>query len=664
MPEVSRYRARMTKPDFGYSSVTADKVAQGIDDAIEEAQGILEDMVAPREDRTFENTMVPLDRIADVLSKANARYAFMGYVHPEKEIRSAAKTAEEKLESFGVEMVFRDDLNAAVQEYAVTDEATELGAESARFVEFTLRDLRHAGHELSPEARARVKERTQRLVELGVRFQENIDEWEDHILVTTDDLEGLPPSFAESLETDEDTGKLKVTLAYPHLIPFVENAKRRDLREQLSFKFNTQAVEANREILEEARRLRHEIAEEFGVPSWAHHRLEERMAKDPERVASFYEGLISPLTKQGEADLSVMGELLAEDAGENQVQSWDWRFYDTQQRRTDYGVDPFEVANYFPLDGVLDGMFDLVQETFGLEFQEVADPDVWHPDVRLFAIHDAGSKELLAHFYLDLFPREGKYGHAAEFPLVMSRRMEDGSYQNPVCAMVANFTKPTASAPSLLQHGEVETLFHEFGHVLHQNLGRTELARFAGTSVERDFVEAPSQIMQHWVWRADVLRRFARHHETGEPIPDQLVEQLVAARQLNVAIHQLRQLQYGWWDQTMHGTDVALDFDHILREGARLGLMPFHEGTFALASFGHLMGGYDAAYYGYMWSEVFGDDMFSRFEEEGVTNPAVGMAYRREVLERGGSVDADDMLTAFLGRDPDNTAFLRKLGIE
>lgn len=664
MPQVSRYRARMTKPDFGYSSVTADKVAQGIDDAIDEAQGILEAMVAPRDDRTFENTMLPLDRIADVLSKANARYAFMGYVHPEKDIRSAAKTAEEKLESFGVEMVFRDDLNAAVQEYAVTDEAMELGAESARFVEFTLRDLRHAGHELSPEARARVKERTQRLVELGVRFQENIDEWEDHILVTTDDLEGLPPSFAESLETDEDTGKLKVTLAYPHLIPFVENAKRRDLREQLSFKFNTQAVEANREILEEARRLRHEIAEEFGVPSWAHHRLEERMAKDPERVASFYDGLISPLTKQGEADLSVMGELLAEDAGEDQVQSWDWRFYDTQQRRTDYGVDPFEVANYFPLDGVLDGMFDLVQETFGLEFREVADPDVWHPDVRLFAIHDAGSKELLAHFYLDLFPREGKYGHAAEFPLVMSRRMEDGSYQNPVCAMVANFTKPTASAPSLLQHGEVETLFHEFGHVLHQNLGRTELARFAGTSVERDFVEAPSQIMQHWVWRADVLRRFARHHETGEPIPDQLVEQLVAARQLNVAIHQLRQLQYGWWDQTMHGTDVALDFDHILREGARLGLMPFHEGTFALASFGHLMGGYDAAYYGYMWSEVFGDDMFSRFEEEGVTNPAVGMAYRREVLERGGSVDADDMLTAFLGRDPDNTAFLRKLGIE
>jgi thimet oligopeptidase len=654
----------MTQLDFGFSTVTADEVEKGMDSALAEAQQILEDLVAAKEERTFENTMLPLDRIADVLSRANARHAFMGYVHPEKEVRSAAKAAEEKMETFGVEMVFRDDLNAAVQEYAATEEAGSLEGERARLVEFTLRDLRHAGHELPPDARGRVKERTQRLVELGVRFQENIDEWEDHILVTRDELEGLPESFAESLETDEETGKLKVTLAYPHVIPFVENAKRRDLREELSFKFNTQAVEVNRKILAEALVLRHEIAQEFGVPSWAHHRLEERMAKDPERVSAFYQSLIPPLTKQGELDIDAMGELLETDEGESQIQSWDWRYYDTQQRRTDYGVDPFEIAQYFALDSVLAGMFDLVQETFGLEFREVDDPDVWHPEVRLFAIHDAAGGEELSHFYLDLFPREGKYGHAAEFPLIMSRRLEDESYQNPVCAMVANFTKPTAAAPSLLQHGEVETLFHEFGHVLHQNLGRTELARFAGTSVERDFVEAPSQIMQHWVWRADVLRRFARHHETGEPIPDRLVEQLVAARQLNVAVHQLRQLQYGWWDQTMHGTESEIDLDQVLREGARLGLMPFHEGTFSLASFGHLMGGYDAAYYGYMWSEVFGDDMFSRFEEEGVTNPDVGMAYRREVLEKGGSVDADEMLTRFLGREPDNTAFLRKLGIE
>jgi Zn-dependent oligopeptidase len=654
----------MTQLDFGFSSVTADKVETGVDTSLAEAQQILEDLVAPKEDRTFENTMLPLDEISDLLAKATTRFVFMGYVHPDKDVRSAGKAAEEKMGNFGVEMVFRDDLNAAVQEYAATDEAKGLEGERARFLEFGLRDLRQAGHELSPEGRARVKEMTQRLVELGVRFQENIDEWEDHILVTRDELEGLPLAFAESLDTDEETGKLKVTLAYPHMIPFVENATRRDLREEISFKFNTQAVEANRKILAEAIELRHSIANEFGVPSWGHHRLEERMAKDPEKVWAFYDSLIPPLTKQGEIDVSVMGGLLESDTGDTEIQAWDWRYYDTQQRRTDYGVDPFEVAEYFPLDSVLDGMFDLVQETFGLEFREVPEPDVWHPDARLFAIHDATTHEELAHFYLDLFPREGKYGHAAEFPMILSRRLEDGTYQNPVCAMVANFTKPTASAPSLLQHSEVETLFHEFGHVLHQNLGRTELARFSGTNVERDFVEAPSQIMQHWVWRAEVLRRFARHHETGEPIPDRLVEQLVAARQLNVAIHQLRQLQYGWLDQKIHGSEIDFDLEQVLREGSRLGLMPFHEGTFALASFGHLMGGYDAAYYGYMWSEVFGDDMFSRFEEEGVTNPEVGMAYRREVLEKGGSVDADEMLTTFLGREPDNGAFLRKLGIE
>ncbi len=654
----------MTVPEFGFSTVTASGITAGIDASIARAQEILDQAVAARNERTFENTLLPLDLINDVLAKAFTKFVFMGYVHPDKDARAAGKAAEEKLGAFGVEMIFRDDLNTAVREYAATDEAASLDGERARFLEFLLRDLRQAGHELDPESRARVKEKTQRLVELGVRYQANIDEWEDWILVTRDELDGLPLSFADSLETDEETGKLKVTLAYPHVIPFVENAKRRDLRQELSYKFNTQAVEANRAILEEAIDLRHEIASEFGVPSWAHYRLDDRMAKDPERVVAFFEDLIPPLTDQGRLDLTALGDLLHTDTGETEIQAWDWRYYDTQQRRTDYGVDPFEVANYFPLDSVLGGMFDLVQETFGLHFREVEKPEVWHPDVRLFTILDASSGEELAHFYLDLFPREGKYGHAAEFPLIPSRRMEDGSYQNPICAMVANFTKPTATTPSLLQHSEVETLFHEFGHVLHQNLGRTELARFSGTNVERDFVEAPSQIMQHWVWRADVLSRFARHHETGEPIPERVVEQLVAARQLNVAIQQLRQIQFGWWDQSIHGTEESPDLEKVLREGAAIGLIPFHEGTFALASFGHLMGGYDAAYYGYMWSEVFGDDMFSRFEEEGVTSPEVGMAYRREVLEKGGTLDADEMLVRFLGREPDNKAFLRKLGIE
>lgn len=648
---------------YSYKEISEEAIRNGTDRVIEDARSILDEAVGSKSERTFDNTLLPIDLVSDKLSKGFAAFAFMGFVHPDAGVRKAGNDAQEKLNTFGVEMIFRDDLNSAVQEYASTSEAGELEGERARFLEFLLRDLRRAGHELDADTRAEVKKKTQRLVELGVRFQNNIDEWSDHILVDHDDLDGLPRSFAESLDVDEESGKMKVTLDYPHLLPFTENAKRRDLREDLSRKFANQAVEANREILEEAIRLRHEIADAFGLPSWAHYQLEERMAKNPEAVNTFYEDLLPPLTSQGKADIDVMSELLTEETGDDRLQVWDWRYYDTQQRKTDYGVDPFEVAAYFPLDSVLDGMFELVQETFGLTFEEVDAGDAWHTDVRLFSMSDARSGEHLAHFYLDLFPREGKFGHAAEFPLIPSRRMEDGTYQNPVCAMVANFTKPTASAPSLLQHSEVETLFHEFGHVLHQNLGRTELARFSGTNVERDFVEAPSQIMQHWVWRSEVLKKFARHHETGEPIPDSLVDKLVEARQLNIAVHQLRQLQFGWLDQQIHRPGTEKDLDRILREAAEISLLPFPEGTFSMASFGHLMGGYDAAYYGYMWSEVYGDDMFSVFEEKGATNPEVGMAYREEVLEKGGSLDAHDMLVNFLKRDPDNKAFLAKLGI-
>ena len=645
-----------------YQNLTPAQIDAGTDQALTDASAVLDELVGVKETRTFENTLMPLDRIADILAHSHTSYSFPGYVHAEKEVRDAAKISEEKHSQFGVEMIFRDDLNAAVKDYAETEEAQVLSGERARHLEFVLRDLRRAGHDLDPETRADVKEKTERLVTLGVQFQQNIDEWDDWILCAREDLDGLPDSFIDALETDEETGKYKVTIAYPHLIPFGENASRRDLREQLRYKFHTVAVEENRKILDEAIQLRQEIAEAFDQPTWAHHRLEERMAKTPERVKDFLGDLIDPLTAKGIQEVAVMTDLLEKDTGDDQVQVWDWSYYDTQQRKTDYGVDNFEVAKYFPLPLVLQGMFDLTSEMFGIEFREVAEFDSWHEDVQMFAIDDTDTGEELSRFYLDLFPREGKYGHAAEFPLLLSRRLEDGSYQSPLCAMVANFTKPTEEAPSLLQHGEVETLFHEFGHVLHQNLGRTELSRFAGTNVERDFVEAPSQIMQHWIWRSEVLKRFAKHYETGEPIPDELVDQLVAARNLNKGLFQLRQMQYGWWDQEMHGgPDRDLDDIHV--EGAKISLLPVHEGTFPLASFGHLMGGYDASYYGYMWAEVFGDDMFSKFEDEGVTNPKVGMEYRKVVLEKGGTVDPDEMLVEFLGREPNNQAFLRKLGI-
>jgi Zn-dependent oligopeptidase len=386
------------------------------------------------------------------------------------------------------------------------------------------------------------------------------------------------------------------------------------------------------------------------------------MAESPEAVARFYEDLQEPLITAAQTERERMAALLEVDTGDTTLMQYDTRYYDTLIRRTEYGVDQHVVAEYFPLDSVLQGLFRLTADVFGLTYQEL-DIETWHPDVRTFAIHDAADGRLVSHFSMDLFPRAGKYSHAAAFSLIPGRRLADGSYQVPYAAIVANFTKPTASRPSLLQHSEVETFFHEFGHILHQTLTTAPYVRFAGTSVERDFVEAPSQIMQHWTWNAEVLSTFARHHETGEPISPELVDQLVAARQLNVALDKLRQMTYGMLDQEMHGPAEVKDLDDILSRTWAITQFPFHEGTFYPASFGHLFG-YDAGYYGYLWSEVYGDDMFSRFEEDGVLSPAVGRAYRREVLEPGGTRSGMDHLQAFLGRAPDSAAFLRKLGID
>jgi Zn-dependent oligopeptidase len=273
---------------------------------------------------------------------------------------------------------------------------------------------------------------------------------------------------------------------------------------------------------------------------------------------------------------------------------------------------------------------------------------------------------VLAHFYADLHPREGKFSHAAAFPLVVGHRAADGSWVAPVSAIVANFTPPSPSGdrPALLRHAEVQTLFHEFGHILHMSLSRAEFARFSGAETEWDFVEAPSQIMEHWTYQSEVLGRFARHYRTGEPMPADLLRQLLAARYVNIGLKTMFQVFYGQVDLGIHDGRAEPDLDEALQEAYAHTGLPYPEGTFLLSGFGHPMGGYDAGYYGYLWAEVIGDDLFGRFERDGVTSPQVGAEYRREILEPNGSRPADELARAFLGRDPTPDAWLRLRGMD
>jgi thimet oligopeptidase len=311
-------------------------------------------------------------------------------------------------------------------------------------------------------------------------------------------------------------------------------------------------------------------------------------------------------------------------------------------------------------------MFAITGDVFGLDYRRVDDAKAWHPSVQLYEIHDRDSGELLAHFYADLFPREGKYGHAAAFPLVIGRRQADGSYAKPVTAIVANFTPPSGDRPALLrhgQHGEVETLFHEFGHVLHMSLTKAEFVRFSGAETEWDFVEAPSQIMEHWVWEPEVMQRFARHYRTGEPLPEELARKMAESRYLNVGIRATRQVWLGSMDLALHTSTTVPDMDRVMRDAFTVTGIAYPEDTFYLSGFAHLVGGYDAGYYGYLWAEVIGDDMFGRFASEGILSPEVGRAYRRAVLEPNGSRPADEILLEFLGRPPSNETYLRMRGM-
>lgn len=646
-----------------YSEISAAALSGAIETVIDEAERIIDSVLHTKEPRTFENTIQPLEDISVALQDAYGRGPFLGSVHPDEEVREVAREAEERLQKWQVELSFRPDLFTAVKEYSETDAANHLTGEAKRLLSFLMRDFRRAGHELSPEDRAEVQRLRERLVELEVGFQRNLSEYDDYLEVNQEDLAGLPEDYADRLEPGTD-GKLKVTMAYPHVVPFMEQADRRDLREALSFKFNNRAVVANRPVLAEAVEARQRIAQLFGLDSWAHFQMEEKMAKHPAAVEAFYAELIPPLSEEGSAEIDVLAEMLDGDTGSLDLQLWDWRYYDTQLRKREFGVDNNKVAEYFKLEDVITGLFDITAEVFGLTYQPVTGARTWHEEVLLYQILDSESGEHLAYFYADLFPREGKFSHAAAFPLYPGHRSKDGQYHRPISAIVANLTKPSEEKPALLQHTEVETLFHEFGHVLHISLTTAQFSRFSGANTEWDFVEAPSQIMEEWCWQPDVLQTFARHYQTGEPIPRDLVDDLVRARHLNVALNTLRQVSFGVFDMGLHGPGDHGDIDLIHQRAETVGLLPPHEGTFFPASFAHLLGGYDAGYYGYLWSKVYGLDMFSRFAEDGVTSPDVGHRYRREILEPGGSLDGDQLLRNFLGREPSNDAFLHHIGIK
>jgi Zn-dependent oligopeptidase len=650
-----------------YRHVTPETIAATLDDALGAADAAIAEAIAASDDpgATFDAVLGRIDQaLADRWNATRGHCEFMVHVHPDEAVRTASQRATERALTWRKALPLREDVGDAVTRYAASADAAGLDGEDRRILDRWLLEVRRAGYGLGADVRADLGATNARIIELETEFERNLADWQDGIDVTEDDLAGLPESYVEGLREGPVAGTRRVSLDYPDYYPFMEGSPRRDLREALARKMASKAVAANRPILEELLALRRGQAAILGYPSWAHYQIEPRMARTPERVAEFHGQLLPPLHALAGKELEAMAARLHADTGDPLVQEWDVRFYDQRIRAEEHDVDPDVVADYLTLDAVLAGMLALTGRVFGLRYVERTETRAWHPEVRLLDVLDDASGALLGWCYLDLHPRPGKYGHAAADLLRVPQVRRDGRRTPGVSVIMANLPRATASGAARLRHDDVVTLFHEFGHVLHQVLGT---ARHFGTSmyhVEWDFVEAISQIMENWAWEPDIVGGIGSHHLTGEPMPAELVRRLAATRTVNLGLNYLQWFAgYADFDMAVHGPD-PVDLDEAMRHADAVRMRPTIEGTFWPAGFGHIAGGYDAGYYGYLWSLVYGDDLWSRFEAEGIESREVGAAFRREILEPCAVRDAEQLVEAFLGRPSSNAAFLRRAGIE
>ncbi|XP_043106189.1 neurolysin, mitochondrial isoform X3 [Puntigrus tetrazona] len=618
---------------------------------------------------------VCLENTLQVIADAKADYAasrhvldFPQYVSPCKEVRLASTEADKRLSDFDVEVSMRPDVFLrliALQE----KQSGNLSPEAERFLGRLIKLGKRNGLHLSKDIQEEIKSISKQISELSIDFNQNLNEENTVLFFSHQELVGLAESYVNGLEKTED-GRYKVTLAYPHYFPLMKRCHVPETRRKMEMAFHSRCKDVNTSILEQLIELRARLAKLLGFSSHANYVLEMTMAKNSENVAQFLDELYKRLRPVGEQERQYLLSLKRADCErrglgfDGQLHAWDMPYYMNQVEQVKFAVDKDKLIEYFPLEVVTEGLLNIYQDLLGLSFQQVEDAHVWHDSVKLYSVQDSVTGEEIGQFYLDLHPREGKYGHAACFGLQPGCLGPDGKRRMSVAAMVANFTKPTSGWPSLLQHHEVETFFHEFGHVMHELCSRACYAEFSGTQVETDFVEVPSQMLENWVWEKEPLRRMSRHYKDGSPIPDGLLEKLIASRVANTGLMNLRQIVLSKADQTLHAKDRADTAAEFAKHSQDILGIPATPGTNMTASFSHLTGGYDGQYYSYLWSEVYSMDIFfSRFKKEGILNPKVGREYRRVVLEAGGSVDGMEMLKTFLGREPRQDAFFQCKGL-
>lgn len=667
-PAAQKFGVVLVAPEF---ETAPEQLRQSVTAAIAQGNKRL-DAIGKLSEReaTFTNTVRALDDLGHEAEKVASRVELLKETSTSAAVREAATESIKSFQEWAVGLVYREDVYRSVKAYADTRPA--LDGEDARLLEETLRDYRRAGLHLPSAEREEIERLRKEEARLSTDFQVNITRAQAPVKFSRADLEGVPESFLlmQGIKTGDDEYTVMANITF-HFLAIQENARQEAVRRKLFEIRCNLAREVNLPVLQRLVELRDRIARKLGYASWADYQIEPRMARNAKTAIDFLEQLKTGLQPKFDAELAEFQKLKAAETGDPnaRIHIWDMAYYMNQLKKQRYTVDAEQLRVFFPYDRVLNGMFAIYQEIFGLKFDEVMPPYKWIDDLKLYAVSDAATGEPLGLFYLDMFPRPGKFNHFAQFGLISGKQLPDGRYQRPVAALVCNFPPPQPDKPSLLKHDEVETLFHEFGHAIHTLVTRAKYSRFAGTSVPRDFVEAPSQMLENWIWDKAVLDRFAAdYRDPARKIPQEILSKLEASRLAVEGSRYRRQLSFGLTDLTLHsqvkdgaGIDVLPLSNRLLSEV----YLPMPEGTAFVAYFGHLAG-YDAGYYGYAWADAISADMATVFESAPLKylDKTVGLKLRREIYEPGNSRDVNESIRRFLGRDRSLQPFLKQIGVK
>ena len=665
-----------------FSQIQPDQVQPAVTQAIADCKQKIEDVLAQRDPHTWDSLIAPLEEVNDRLARIWSPVSHLNSVLNSEALREAHDACLPLLSEFQTYVGQHEGLYQAYRELAESDDFPLLSGAQRKEILNTLRDFRLSGIGLPAEAQQRYGEIQARLSELASRFSNNVlDATQGWSKLVSDEAElaGLPQSAqAAARQLAEHKGQQGwlFTLDIPSYLPVMMYADNRALRAELYEAFTTRASEQgpnagkwdNSAIMTELLSLRRELAQLLGFGDYAEFSLATKMADKPEQVVGFLTDLAAKSLPQGKAELEEIRAFAAEQHGQHELAAWDIPYYAEKLKQHKFSISDEQLRPYFPANRVVKGLFEVVRRVFGIKVRERLGIDTWHPDVRFYDIFDA-EDELRGSFYLDLYAREHKQGGAWMDVCLGRRYRQDGSLQKPVAYLTCNFNGPVDGKPALFTHNEVVTLFHEFGHGIHHMLTQVDVAGVAGINgVAWDAVELPSQFLENWCWESEALAFISGHHETGEPLPADLLEKMLTARNFQAAMQMLRQLEFALFDFRLHQefdpANPALIPTLLAEVRSQVAVLTPPAFNRFQHSFSHIFaGGYAAGYYSYKWAEVLSADAFSRFEEEGIFNPATGQSFLKNILEKGGSKEPMELFRAFRGREPKVDALLRHSGI-